>query len=376
MIYKDFHNLKLSSLGMGCMRFPTKDNYGDIDVEKTKEMVAYAFKKGINYFDTAYGYHNGNSEIVMGNILKEYPRDSFYLATKFPGYDINNLKRPEEIFEEQLRKCQVEYFDFYLLHNLCESNIDNYLNEEFGLMEYLLEQKRNGRIRHLGFSTHGTIETTKRFLDVYGKHMEFCQIQLNWLDWKLQNAKGKVELLKEYNLPIWVMEPVRGGKLAKIDEEYEVRLKEARKNSTTVEWAFRFLQSIPEVTMTLSGMSNFDQLKENIQTYESEKPLNEEELNLLFDVSNKMTSKTTLPCTGCRYCTTYCPKGLAIPDLIELYNDHVYSGGSFVSHTVINNLPDNKKPSACIGCRACEKVCPQNIKISEMMKDFVVKLNK
>ena len=376
MIYKDFHNLKLSSLGMGCMRFPTKDNYGDIDVEKTKEMVAYAFKKGINYFDTAYGYHNGNSEIVMGNILKEYPRDSFYLATKFPGYDINNLKRPEEIFEEQLRKCQVEYFDFYLLHNLCESNIDNYLNEEFGLIEYLLEQKRNGRIRHLGFSTHGTIETTKRFLDVYGKHMEFCQIQLNWLDWKLQNAKGKVELLKEYNLPIWVMESVRGGKLAKIDEEYEVRLKEARKNSTTVEWAFRFLQSIPEVTMTLSGMSNFDQLKENIQTYESEKPLNEEELNLLFDVSNKMTSKTTLPCTSCRYCTTYCPKGLAIPDLIELYNDHVYSGGSFVSHTVINNLPDNKKPSACIGCRACEKVCPQNIKISEMMKDFVVKLNK
>lgn len=376
MIYKDFHNLKLSSLGMGCMRFPTKDNYGDIDVEKTKEMVAYAFKKGINYFDTAYGYHNGNSEIVMGNILKEYPRDSFYLATKFPGYDINNLKRPKEIFEEQLRKCQVEYFDFYLLHNLCESNIDNYLNEEFGLMEYLLEQKRKGRIRHLGFSTHGTIETTKRFLDVYGKHMEFCQIQLNWLDWKLQNAKGKVELLKEYNLPIWVMEPVRGGKLAKIDEEYEVRLKEARKNSTTVEWAFRFLQSIPEVTMTLSGMSNFDQLKENIQTYESEKPLNEEELNLLFDVSNKMTSKTTLPCTGCRYCTNYCPKGLAIPDLIELYNDHVYSGGSFVSHTVINNLPDDKKPSACIGCRACEKVCPQNIKISEMMKDFVVKLNK
>lgn len=243
-------------------------------------------------------------------------------------------------------------------------------------MEYLLEQRRNGRIRHLGFSTHGTIETTKRFLDVYGKHMEFCQIQLNWLDWKLQNAKGKVELLKEYNLPIWVMEPVRGGKLAKIDEEYEVRLKEARKNSTTVEWAFRFLQSIPEVTMTLSGMSNFDQLKENIQTYENEKPLNEEELNLLFDVSKKMTSKTTLPCTSCRYCTTYCPKGLAIPDLIELYNDHVYSGGSFVSHTVINNLPDNKKPSACIGCRACESVCPQNIKISEMMKDFVEKLKR
>lgn len=376
MIYKDYKGIKLSSLGMGCMRFPTKESYGEIDIDRTKEMVAYAFEKGINYFDTAWGYHNGNSEIVMGEILKDYPRESFYLATKFPGYDINCLKNPKEIFEEQLRKCQVEYFDFYLLHNLCESNIDNYLNEEFKLMEYLLEQKKNGRIRYLGFSTHGTIETMRRFLDVYGKYMEFCQIQLNYLDWKLQNAKGKVELLKEYNLPIWVMEPVRGGKLAKLDEEYEVKLKEAREEATIVEWAFRFLQTIPEVVMTLSGMSNYDQLKENINTFESDKPLNDKELDVLFEVCDNMTSKTTLPCTGCRYCTSYCPKELAIPEMIELYNDYVYSGGSFVSSMVVSTMKEEKKPSACIGCRACEKVCPQNIKISEMMKDFVVKLKK
>lgn len=376
MIYKDYKGIKLSSLGMGCMRFPTKENYGEIDIDRTKEMVAYAFEKGINYFDTAWGYHNGNSEIVMGEILKDYPRESFYLATKFPGYDINCLKNPKEIFEEQLRKCQVEYFDFYLLHNLCESNIDNYLNEEFKLMEYLLEQKKNGRIRYLGFSTHGTIETMRRFLDVYGEYMEFCQIQLNYLDWKLQNAKGKVELLKEYNLPIWVMEPVRGGKLAKLDEEYETKLKEAREEATIVEWAFRFLQTIPEVVMTLSGMSNYDQLKENINTFESDKPLNDKELELLFEVCDNMTSKTTLPCTGCRYCTSYCPKELAIPEMIELYNDYVYSGGSFVSSMVVSTMKEEKKPSACIGCRACEKVCPQNIKISEMMKDFVVKLKK
>lgn len=376
MIYKNFKDLKLSALGMGCMRFPIKENYGDIDKEKTKEMVAYAFEKGINYFDTAWGYHNGNSEIVMGEILKEYPRDSFYLATKFPGYDINNLKKAKEIFEEQLRKCQVEYFDFYLFHNVCESNIDNYLNEDLGLLEYLLEQKRNGRIRHLGFSCHGALDNMKQFLDAYGEHMEFCQIQLNWLDWKLQNAKAKVELLNQYNIPIWVMEPVRGGKLANLEKEYEDILKEVRPQASVVEWAFRFLQTIPSVVVTLSGMSNFDQLKENINTFEKEEALDENELQTLFDVCEKMTSKNTLPCTGCRYCTAYCPMGLNIPEMIELYNDHVYSGGSFVAATVIKSLKVDKKPSACIGCRACESVCPQNIKISEMMKDFVEKLKR
>ena len=360
---------------MGCMRLPVSGSYSDIDVDATKKMVAYAFEKGINYFDTAWGYHDGKSETVLGEILKEYPRDSFYLATKFPGYDISNMNKVEEIFEEQLKKCQVEYFDFYLFHNVCELNIDSYLNPEFGILEYLLEQKKKGRIRHLGFSTHGTLDTMKRFLDAYGKDMEFCQIQLNWLDWKMQNAKAKVELLEKHNLPVWVMEPVRGGKLANIGAEYEAQLKEIRPRATVVEWAFRFLQSIEAVTMTLSGMSNFEQLKENIGTYETEEPLNKVETKKLFEVAAAMTAKSTLPCTGCRYCTSHCPMELGIPELIELYNEHVYSGGGFLAPMAIGALPEEKKPSACLGCRACEAVCPQNIKISEMMSDFVERLN-
>jgi predicted aldo/keto reductase-like oxidoreductase len=376
MIYKEFQDLKLSALGMGGLRFPVNEGQGDIDVEATKKMVAYAFEKGINYYDTAWGYHDGKSETVLGEILKEYPRDSFYLATKFPGYDAGNMNKVEEIFEEQLKKCQVEYFDFYLFHNVCESNIDSYLNPKFGILQYLLEQKKNGRIRHRGFSTHGTLDTIKRFLDAYGGYMEFCQIQLNWMDWKLQNAREKVELLEKYNLPVWVMEPVRGGKLVNIEEEYEAQLKEMRPNATVVEWAFRFLQSISTVTMTLSGMSNLEQLKENIATYETEDPLNEFEIEKLLEVGVAMTAKITLPCTGCCYCTSHCPMELGIPELIELYNEHVYTGDGYVAPVVIGAFPDEKKPSACLGCRACEAVCPQNIKISEMMRDFVERLKE
>lgn len=376
MIYRDFQDLKLSALGMGCMRLPVcKGDFDKIDKDEVRKMVAYAMSKGINYYDTAWGYHNGNSELVMGEVLGEYPRESFYLASKFPGYDLSNINKVEEIFEAQLKKCGVEYFDFYLFHNVCELNIDAYLDRSNGIYDYLMEQKRNGRIRHLGFSTHGTLQTMNRFLSAYGKDMEFCQIQLNWLDWKMQNAKAKVELLKEWNLPVWVMEPVRGGKLATLAPEYENALKSVRPNASAVEWAFRFLQSVPSVVVTLSGMSNMEQLKQNIATYETEDALNESEINTLFDVAKAMTSKDTLPCTACRYCTTHCPMGLDIPSLIELYNEHKFSGGGFLAPMAISSLDDDKKPSACLGCRSCEAVCPQNIKISEMMSDFAEKLN-
>lgn len=376
MIYRDFQDVKLSALGMGCMRLPVcKGDFDKIDKDEVRKMVAYAMSKGINYYDTAWGYHNGNSELVMGEVLGEYPRERFYLASKFPGYDLSNINKVEEIFEAQLKKCGVEYFDFYLFHNVCELNIDAYLDRSNGIYDYLMEQKRNGRIRHLGFSTHGTLQTMNRFLSAYGKDMEFCQIQLNWLDWKMQNAKAKVELLKEWNLPVWVMEPVRGGKLATLAPEYENALKSVRPNASAVEWAFRFLQSVPSVVVTLSGMSNMEQLKQNIATYETEYALNESEINTLFDVAKAMTSKDTLPCTACRYCTTHCPMGLDIPSLIELYNEHKFSGGGFLAPMAIGALDDDKKPSACLGCRSCEAVCPQNIKISEMMSDFAEKLN-
>ena len=376
MIYKQFQERKLSALGMGCMRLPIRaGDSKQIDKDATRAMVAYAMEQGVNYFDTAWGYHGGASETVMGEILKEYPRDRFYLASKFPGYDLSNMEKIREVFEKQLQKCQVEYFDFYLVHNVCELNIDAYLDPKYGLLDYLLEQKKRGRIHHLGFSVHGTLETTKRFLAVYGKHMEFCQIQLNWLDWKLQNAKAKVELLNELRIPIWVMEPLRGGSLVSLSPEHEAILRERDPKRSLVEWSFRYLQSVPGVTVTLSGMSNFTQLKENIATFETEQALSEEDIQVLYDIAKAMTAKDTLPCTACRYCTEYCPMELDIPSLIDLYNEHTYSKGGFLAPMAINALPENKRPSACLGCRACEAVCPQGIKISEMMTDFVRKLN-
>ncbi len=374
MIYNKFQNIELSALGMGCMRLPTLGDNATIDMDATREMVAYAMEKGINYYDTAWGYHSGNSELAMGEILEEYPREKFYLASKFPGYELENMDKVEAIFERQLEKCRVEYFDFYLFHNVCEMNIDGYLDPKYGIYDYLMAQKACGRIKHLGFSAHGNLDTMTRFLEAYGKDMEFCQLQINWLDWDFQNAKEKVKLVSSYGIPVWVMEPVRGGSLAKLDDFFMSKLSPLRPEATPAEWAFRFLQSIPEVTVTLSGMSNFEQLKQNIDTYEKSKPLNDTEMQTLFDISAAMTSKKILPCTSCRYCTTHCPQELNIPWLIELYNEHIYSGGGFIAPMALGALSEDKLPSACLGCRACEAVCPQNIKISEMMSDFSEKL--
>lgn len=374
MIYKEFQDLKLSALGMGAMRLPTGENDADINEEATEEMVAYAMQNGVNYYDTAWGYHGGHSETVMGRVLGKYPRESFYLATKFPGYDLSNMGKVEEIFEKQLVKCGVEYFDFYLFHNVCEMNIDAYLDPQYGIYDYLVKQKANGRIRHLGFSAHGSYEIMKRFLDAYGEKMEFCQIQLNWLDWSFQDAKAKVELLQEYQIPVWVMEPLRGGKLASLPEQYANKLTAPRPDETAPAWAFRFLQSIDSVTVTLSGMSNMEQLRQNIETFTSEKKLNQEEMDTLLGIADDMLQQKRLPCTACRYCTSHCPQGLDIPSLIELYNEHNITGGGFIAPMALMAVPEDKQPSACVGCRSCEAVCPQQIKISEMMSDFCEKL--
>lgn len=256
MIYKQFKDLQLSALGMGTMRLPlNSDNSADVDEKATAEMIDYALKNGVNYFDTAYGYHGGQSEVVIGKILNRYPRDRYYIATKFPGYDVSNMSKVEEIFEKQLEKTGMEYFDFYLFHNVCEKNIDGYLDEKYGIFKYLVEQKRNGRIKHLGFSAHGCYDVIKRFLEAYSSELEFCQLQINYIDWEFQEANKKVELLKEYNIPVWVMEPLRGGKLANLADTFTERLKVLRPEEKVPAWGFRFLQSIPEVTMILSGMS-------------------------------------------------------------------------------------------------------------------------
>lgn len=373
MIYKKFQDLQLSSLGMGAMRLPVVDGKNEqINEEETFKMVDYAIEHGVNYFDTAWGYHDGNSEIAMGKALKRHSREKFYLADKFPGYDLSNMPKVKEIFPKQLEKCQVEYFDFYLIHNVCELNIDHYLDEKYGIMEYLLQQKAEGKIKHLGFSAHGAYDVMERFLKAYGEHMEFCQIQLNYIDWEFQKAKDKVELIKKYNLPIWVMEPLRGGKLASLSEENTNILKQLRPEESVVAWAFRFLQSIDGVTMILSGMSNFAQMKDNIDIFATNAPLNENEKEQLLAIADKMAKG--VPCTRCRYCTTHCPQGLDIPRFMEMYNEHTFTGGGFLAPMLVSSLPEDKRPDKCIACRSCEAVCPQQIKVADILADLVEKI--
>ncbi len=374
MIYKDFQTEKLSALGMGAMRLPVADNDDSrIDVPAVEEMVDYAMAHGVNYYDTAWGYHGGNSETVLGRALGRHPRDSYYLADKFPGYDLANMPKVREIFERQLEKCGVEYFDFYLCHNVCEMNIDAYLDPKFGIVSYLLEQKRAGRIRHLGFSGHGAVPVLERFLDAWGAEMEFGQIQLNYLDWTFQDAKGKMELLNRWNIPVWVMEPLRGGRLADLPEADAQRLRSLRPKETVPAWAFRFLQTLPGVTVTLSGMSSPEQLRQNIRTFETQAPLSEGEMQTLLAMAEGMLSGR-LPCTACRYCVSHCPRGLDIPRLLELYNEHSFTGGGFIAPMALMAVPEEKHPSACIGCRSCERVCPQQIPISRAMADFADRL--
>ena len=376
MIYRDFRGMQLSALGFGAMRLPVIDeDDSKVDEAAALEMVDLAMAGGVNYYDTAWGYHGGNSELVMGRALSRYARDSYYVATKFPGYDPSCWPKVQEIFEKQLEKLQVEYFDFYLFHNVCEMNIDAYLDDEkYGIFSYLMEQKRKGRIRHLGFSCHGSFEVLKRFLDAYGDDMEFCQLQLNYLDWTFQQGKEKVELLRTRNIPVWVMEPLRGGKLAKLAPTHEEELRKLRPDEEVPAWAFRFLLGIPEVRVILSGMSDRAQLQANLQTFAEERTLGEEETRALFGVAERMLSEHTVPCTACHYCTSHCPQELDIPQLLALYNEHAFTGGGFIAPMVLDTFPDEKKPQACLQCGSCEQVCPQQISISEVLADFSEKL--
>lgn len=375
MLYKGFQNLKLSNLGLGCMRLPVVDgNDAVVDQAAVEEIVSLAMERGVNYYDTAWAYHAGTSELAIGKALAAYPRDKFYLANKFPGYDLGNMGKVREIFEEQLKKCRVDYFDFYLFHNVCEMNIDAYLDPKYGILDYLLEQKKNGRIRHLGFSCHGAMPVLKRFLEVYGEHMEFCQLQLNYIDWTFQGGREKVELLEQYHIPVWVMEPLRGGRLARLNDKESAVLQAMNSQRPIPAWAFRFLQRIPDIVVILSGMSDLQQMKENLDTFDTEDCLTEREWDGLLALGKEMTNPKALACTACRYCTSHCPQGLDIPHLLALYNEHRFTGGGFIAPMALSAIPADKQPSACIGCRSCEAVCPQQLKISEAMADFSVML--
>ncbi len=367
MIYRTFQDKQLSMLGFGTMRLPLLSDGVTIDENQLQDMTAYAMEHGVNYFDTAYPYHQGNSERAIGRALSAYPRESFYLANKYPGHQIASSYDPAAIFEEQLEKCGVEYFDFYLLHNVYENSIRTYMDPQWGILDYFLEQKRLGRIRHLGFSSHGSIAVLEEFLDYCGEHMEFCQIQLNYLDWSLQDARGKCALLNSRNIPIWVMEPVRGGKLAALNEEATAQLTALRPEESVPAWCFRWLQGIEGVTMVLSGMSNMAQMVDNVATFESPKPLTEAEVATLYAVAEGM--KNSVPCTACRYCCDGCPMGLDIPGLLAIYND-LRMTPTFLIGMRVEAMAPEKRPSACVGCGKCAQICPQHIDIPGAMQDM------
>lgn len=351
------------------MRLPLlPDEPGNpVDEVQVEKMVDYAMAHGVNYFDTAYPYHSGESERIIGRALNKYPREQFYLATKYPGHQISETYDPADIFEKQLKKCGVEYFDFYLLHNVYENSIQTYTDPRWGIVDYFLEQKRLGRIRHLGFSSHGSVDNLAEFLNLYGNVMEFCQIQLNYLDWTLQNAKEKYELLTQRGIPVWVMEPVRGGKLASLPPADEERLKKARPDESIPAWAFRFQQGLPNVHMVLSGMSNMEQMQDNVRTFETRKPLTDTEEAMLLEIAESM--KNSVPCTSCRYCCDGCPKGLDIPMLLAVYNELRFAPSLNISMR-LDALQEEKRPAACIGCGKCAEICPQRIDIPGAMRDF------
>ncbi len=366
MYTHDFSGKKLSALGFGAMRLPLTAD-GDIDSAQLDEMVAYAMEQGINYYDTAWPYHNGLSEIELARSLRRYPRDSYYLATKYPGHQISKSYDPAATFEQQLKKCQVDYFDFYLLHNVNENSISNYMDPQWGMLDYFVEQKKQGRIKHLGFSSHAGVEALTQFLDYAGDHIEFCQIQLNYLDWTLQQASEKVALLQKRNVPIWVMEPVRGGKLAQLDAESGAQLQSLQPGKSAASFALRFLQDIPGVTVILSGMSDMAQMKDNVETFRVQSPLSAAEKETLFAIAERM--KDSVPCTACRYCTKECPQGLDIPTLISFYNEVRFSPEMTVSMRM-DAIPPQKQPANCLACGRCAAMCPQGIAIPDVLHEL------
>ncbi|MDR1532336.1 MAG: aldo/keto reductase [Clostridiales bacterium] len=402
MLYKKFYDkqagtdehtspLRISSLGLGNMRLPTEGEDKHIDVQKAQEIIEYAYENGVNYFDTAYGYHGGESERFVGRVLAQYPRGTWYLASKMPGHMMDfkdgklgfkgymsglgssasgRIQSCPGIFEEQLEKCGVDYFDFYLLHNLCETSYGFYTDKDLRVVEHLLGQKKAGRIRHLGFSAHGRAETIDKFLNVYDC-FEFVQIQLNYMDWILQDAGRKYEVITRRRLPVIVMEPCRGGKLASLGREQDAMLKAARPEDSVVSWAFRYLQSLEGVSVVLSGMTTMEQLKENIAIFSKHDPVTDEEKTMLDRAVKSLMN--LVPCTACRYCCDGCPQGLDIPKLISLYNEVSYEK-PFTLNFTMDAMTEAEMPSACIACGACSAMCPQNIDIPGVMGRFAAAL--
>lgn len=363
MLYKEFRDgIRLSRLGMGVMRLPQKDEPGNpIDYEKAKEIIDALIRLGVNYFDTAYIYHNGESEAFIGKALADYPRGSFYVADKFnfqaqPDYRIQ--------FREQLERLNMDYIDFYLLHGIQNNFASEILS--CGCIEYFDQLKKEGKIHYLGFSFHGNEENMKKMLDAYA--WDFVQIQLNYYDWEYGNQRRLYEMLAQAGIPVMVMEPAHGGLLARLNEKAGALLREAAPDASLASWAMRWVMSLDSVQVVLSGMSDLSQAADNAETFSEENYVSEEERALLKKAAALLRPDIAVPCTGCRYCCPDCPQGLDIPILLAAYNDAKADAAWRLNS--ITGLPEEKQPSSCVGCGSCTRHCPQSLPVPEIMAEM------
>ena len=369
MRYTSFKDISLSLLGMGAMRLPQEgEGWGlPIVYNQAQEIVDYCMAQGVNYFDTAYIYHNGDSEVFLGKALSKYPRESFYVADKY------NLPANADFkvqFEEQLKRLQMDYIDFYLLHGISDDTVDSYMNN--GCIEYFIKQKKQGRIKYLGFSFHSTPPVMPQ---ITSRHdWDFAMIQLNYLDWFHGEAQELYNYLREKNIPIMVMEPIHGGMLANLSKESNALLLKTEPEKSVASWALRFVSDLPNITVILSGMSNMEQVKDNIAIIKEGKPLSEEDKEMLRKISTELFKTIAATCTNCRYCLNDCPKNLDIPTMLNVYNEYKAGGEWRLSR--LTALPKEQQPQGCISCRICVKLCPQNLDIPTFMIDMAEQIGK
>ncbi|WP_156922963.1 aldo/keto reductase [Eubacterium xylanophilum] len=360
---------KMPKLGFGLMRLPEKD--GEVDIQQVSQMVDKYLEAGLNYLDTAYIYHGGKSEVAAREALvKRHNRDEFMLATKLPAWEIKKAEDVERIFNEQLERTGVDFFDFYLLHSIEEGgNIDNY--EKYDCFNWALKKKEEGKIKHFGFSFHGSPELLEEVLDGHPE-VEFVQIQYNYLDRTnpVVRSQRLYDILVKRNIPIIVMEPVRGGMLAEMDPEIEASYKKMRPNDSIASWALRFVASQPGIMTVLSGMSNTEQMEDNLKTFTNFEPITDEELKLIDEATEKILSVPQIGCTACKYCCDGCPSKISIPDVFRSINTLRRYPDDWRSKNFYNVLTERSgKASDCIACGQCESVCPQHLPIIDLMKE-------
>jgi len=362
MKYKPFHEINLPALGMGAMRF---DGSPDDDYAKDRKMIDYAMSHGINYFDTAYAYgKDGASEKCLGELLNKYPRESYYLSTKYTIYSGDDFK---SIFEEQLSRLKTGYIDFYMIHGVTDDTYQQYISN--GCIEYFAGLKQKGLIKYFGFSSHAGIDTLENLIN--RRSWDFAMIQLNYYDWLYGLAKQEYELLKKRNIPIMVMEPLRGGRLASLSPESEFLLKDARPDMTVASWFLQWVKRLPGVQTILSGMKTLEHLKENNILFSCGESLNEKEENLLFKACELFRKEVSVLCTSCMYCINDCPAEINIPKIIELYN-YYKTDKPWDIKSKFENLDSKGKISDCAGCGICLSRCPQKINIMDIIKELNV----